>query len=846
VFGGGLSLRVGAYSYSQGSSGSASALGAINVIGAPIHVHNTTFTKCFAVSFNNGISYSASAYGGALSLSYDANVYPFNPTGAVAISVCNSNMRLSHCVFRSCGIMTSSVSCASGTSNAAGGSLFNSIASINVNISFTSFFNTSAVVSCAAFSQNTYSLGGGVSIFNASSVSFMSCNFIGCRAQGVPQATNVFVSGGGIHVQAADSVILQKCIIIACSVVDAFSTFLQSGGGALGIRNVPNVCILNSNILNNSDASMTGSIFLQQSTPQLQSFSDMSVEIFDSIISTAPSSVPALNVSCGSKCPKEQQQHLRISFKDSNVSAEFPPENQFDLSAVLSLPLWSPVQSSASFLNCNFTGKSALAIIALVEHQSAQYTCTPCSSPFEIASTSSTLDMKNLNTIIGKQCTAVSNSSSQQQCPYGIHFCSTIVNVTVGFWAQFGADGNISNAIRCPSNYCGCRNIPAYTNPTCQIFPFFSPNFLPDDALCNSNRRGVLCGGCKINFAQSLNGYSRVSNDICASNIIWIWTVTFLGYLLYSIYIVVSSLQADDGLIMCFLFYGQISSFAGSVVVSDQTEATSSSSWFSVTQFASILNLYQNSCYGLNMGAYAATAAQLIGPAIVLLVSLLLTLTAKRLKPRLAGFLEKHELKIRVSFGVTLTNVLQLLFSRVTDVVFKLITCQDIGDNGTKRVFIDGTNLCEGVQYSALMTVAVFLCILPLCFGAALRWKLLPTKVRTVVCCAYTDSKYYWGTVTLLFRMIMTILNTTIHGLPSVSALALSFCTVGMLMLIMLLRPYAHLRTYYMDLVCYACLVVLFGLESLAQSSQSLGVSLGSTNQYSFIRKAADAINIIR
>ena len=137
-------------------------------------------------------------------------------------------------------------------------------------------------------------------------------------------------------------------------------------------------------------------------------------------------------------------------------------------------------------------------------------------------------------------------------------------------------------------------------------------------------------------------------------------------------------MAVNSGIVMCVLFYGQLASFASlpSQLV-DESENTKISALFSkVTQFGSILSVYGNSCYGLNMGAFEATAAQLSGPAIVLSATLLLTAVAKRLMLRLSYFLQKFNFEAEISFGNTIFNVLLLLFSSASSAIFQLITRQ--------------------------------------------------------------------------------------------------------------------------------------------------------------------------
>jgi hypothetical protein len=435
-----------------------------------------------------------------------------------------------------------------------------------------------------------------------------------------------------------------------------------------------------------------------------------------------------------------------------------------------------------------------------------------------------------------------------QQCPYGVSFCSTIANVTVGFWTKFTADGNILEAIRCPSNYCGCRNTKGYAGLTCQIFPPFAVEFQPEDALCSGNRTGVLCGGCKPNFTHSLNGHSCVHNDLCSEALPLVWTLTVVGYVIYSAYIVISSVKMNTGLILCVLFYGQLSLFSSlpSQLDDDSQTSEENSAWFSrVTQFGSIVSLYDRSCYGVNMGAYEATAMQLCGPFIVLLVSLTFAAAAKRLLPKFSDILQKHKLDIRVSFSATLMNVLQLLFSSVIKVVFELITCQDVGSE--RRVFIDGTRRCEGQAHESLIAIAVILSIAPFVFLILLKFNKIPAHAQSALCSQYVDSRSYWGMITLFFRFVATVIFATVREFPSMSALALLVCSVTMLILLIILMPYAEKRTYYMDIFCNFCLIIQFALQILVRNSESLGFAVGDANRFRLtLRNATTASNVLR
>jgi hypothetical protein len=352
-----------------------------------------------------------------------------------------------------------------------------------------------------------------------------------------------------------------------------------------------------------------------------------------------------------------------------------------------------------------------------------------------------------------------------------------------------------------------------------------------------------------------MNGYSCISNDVCRHNLGWIWAVTVLGHFLYSVYIVGKSLETkSDGLVICVLFYGQISSFASiPPILKARAQNSAESTWFSkITQFQSILSLYESTCYGPSMGAYAATLAQLSGPAIVVFVSLVLTGVAGRLQLRFVNYFRKHKLKFRESSSVVLVNVLQLLFSSVASVIFRLITCVDLGgsvsfDDERRRVFIDGTQTCSGNQHTVLVAAAVLLSIVLVLFCAGLKFGKISSHTRALVCSAYIDSRYYWIAVQLVFRFVVTVISATVSEVPSVAAMAMCICTIFMLVMLVSFRPYVDKRTHYMDAFCHTFLIAQFLLQSVARVSESVGFSIQKGSRfYDFMNVAADSSFVLR
>ena len=298
---------------------------------------------------------------------------------------------------------------------------------------------------------------------------------------------------------------------------------------------------------------------------------------------------------------------------------------------------------------------------------------------------------------------------------------------------------------------------------------------------------------------------------------------------------------------MCLLFYGKMWLFASvsqSGSSGSGTTRSATSAWFArVTQFESITSLYSQTCYGTSMSAYNVTAAQLTGPAIVLVFAIALTLALKRALP----LLERRKINVVVSTPATLSVVILLLFSSVTTVAFKLVTCAKITDSNNNViwnvVFIDGTVECNDSKWKGLIAVIVLLCPFPLVFAAALRWKRLPHNVRDAVCSAYSESRFYWGAVTLFFRLVMSIVFATIREYPSTAALVQSFLSMAMLPLLTYQKPYRAASTYHLDVLCYVSLAMQFVLEVLVRDSDSLGVSPSTDNPFSGILNAAVGVN---
>ncbi len=194
--------------------------------------------------------------------------------------------------------------------------------------------------------------------------------------------------------------------------------------------------------------------------------------------------------------------------------------------------------------------------------------------------------------------------------------------------------------------------------------------------------------------------------------------------------------------------------------------------------------------------------------------------------------------------------VVLLIFSSVATVVFKLVTCAAITiDNTTNHVvFIDGSVECYDSKRIGLLAVAVFLCLLPFLYAAALRLEWLPDSVQRALCGAYKKEGIYWGVATSIFRLVMSIVFAAIRDFPSTAALIQSFLCVAVLILLTYQKPYRDEKyTYNFDILCYAALVFQFGFAVLVSVSESLGVTTSESNLYfATLNQSAAAIAELR
>jgi len=847
-----MAIVAGAFVYSTMTLGLTSlSVGTTTVQDSCIAVTSSSFTNCESVSFTGGPALgTASVYGGALSLLHSPQVSTFvgtafQPAQALQLVGFNVTFSISSSSFTACSALTNSASVLPGATSGGGGAVYaSSIAFASVILQSLSFSSCSVTVATVAIGfPASSSSGGGVlvdipsgSTVTNASVLLSSNTFWNCSANGAGQYSPFMaVRGGGVAVSRAAAIKVSNTRFSACSIAGASGVSVVSGGAGLSAVLVASVsltgCMFDGAASQDSSGTSAGLLVLPSGAAP--------AHIAIDTCSFSSMAIVSLNVTCvdaatGFNSAACVQPGPAFSASNSNISQLAPAfaniaGSGFSIvgSVMLSLQQNVSVTSSNSLLVCNST---QFAVFRKLLFDNVVYSCSPCPA-LKVSLTSNVTLLETASAAPSSlidQCKSLSYNPSTLSCPFGVDFCSTTLKLTSGFWANFTNAGDALNRVfRCPQGYCGCGS----ESPSCLLYPPLSLYYRTDDALCNGNRRGVLCGGCKTNFTQSLDGVTCISNDECANNVGWTWAVTVIGYAVYAVYTVLTSLQQDDGLITSMLFYGQMSLFASyqrlKTSVPDASQSSSAaSSWAArVTQFESITSSYSKTCYGKDMGAYAVTAAQLSGPAIVLVLSVAITLVLKRAQ----SFMQQRNINVKVSVSATLSTVTLLLFSSVTTITFKLITCPKDLD----VIFIDGTEPCYDAKWKGLVAVVVILCLFPVLFAAALRWKRLPLKIQTIVCSAYSESTYYWGAVTLAFRLVMSVVYASVREFPSIAALVQTALCFAMLMMLMHLKPYRHSFTYYFDVLCHVCLAIQFVLEVLVRSTESLGISIPSDNNFS-------------
>jgi hypothetical protein len=732
------------------------------------------------------------------------------------VSITNSN-------FSECRVLTNTSSVRPGSVHGGGGALYASSAALShVNVSESVFTNCSVHVVTGSTGMPSNSSGGALSIefpsSRESAIAISKCRFLYCSARGAG-ISNVAVRGGAVAVTRAAFVAVLSSQFYNCSIEDAViggnsNGVIVSGGAGICVTlarlTAIRTCRFDAASGRDSSQTSAGVLVLfnasANSKAEVSDTSMRSPSVVFSVLCVRNDGFFSLNGPCAEPT---------VSMTNSNISQlRLPADVQFADTGSALMALHSRAIFSGSIMQCALSSEFAVFKRPVFGNAFRdEYSCRPCPRFDYSLSAPEVLLERLLNAPNVSGCVpAFKKTANQSSCPFGVASCTTFVSVSAGFWTKFSASGSLEAVGRCPNGYCGCSKP---SSGTCPLTSGLSIDRNPDP-LCLRNRTGRLCGGCIANFTQSMDRRSCISNEECSKNLWWIWTMSMLGYVVYALYIVVSCARDGDNTFSCVLFFLQISSFASIPSSAD----SGNDAIMEMSLLGSFVSFVAGACYASDVSAYKATAYQLIGPLFVLVFSVSWTWILRALQPRL----RQRSIHIEISYSGTLAAVVLFVFSKVSTTVFTLVQCTSYDASGV--VFIDGTVPCLDGNWTGLVVVVVLLCLFPLAFFAALWLNKLPIDARAVVCCALTEPMFFWQALTLGFRLFFSVSQFLQVTHPNLLAFIRMLISLGMFFLLLNTRPHLFARTFWLDVLCYACLIAQFGLQTLFAERDYLGVTL--------------------
>jgi hypothetical protein len=830
----------------QASSGSCS-LGRIFFEDSRIIMARSLFTNCAAESLTDSSLGSSSVFGGAFALLHSPQVSNFEigllmPTKTPAVTGFNLTVLVSKSSFILCSASSNASSGFLGEANGRGGSVYtNSISLTNFNVTESTFSSNRVTVAGGVTGLPSFSSGGALAVEagapNVSSVAISFSDFLNCTVQGA-NISSMAVRGGAIHVSRATNISVINVTFAACSVSDAVSGAVVSGGSSMtavvsgGLSVID--CVFDASGGQDTSETSTGLLVLARNSSRAS-------------VNMSRCRFIATTVVLLVRCVDEDGARSidscvgpNIVFGNSHavqVSPQ-PQEKEFIASGSNLMSFQNPesISFTGSRMRCALSQFAAFKEQSITDITSSSsitdYSCRPC-QPFQISLAATEVSLQELSNAKNvDRCFPVSNSSVTSGCPFAIADCTTFVRVSIGFWTNILDSGELEEkSRRCPRGYCGCISP---SQGACPLPPPISID-RNSDPLCNGNRTGKLCGGCRPDFTQSLDDRSCVSNEDCRRNLWWVWTLSILGFAAYSLYIVVSCHKMNDGAFSCLVFYFQMSSFAD-----NSGESNALATIIEYSQARSIAALFSGTCYAPSLSAYNATALKLIGPLFVLVFAVAWTWIIHKLQPRL----QQRSIDISVSFSGSVAVAILFVFSNVTSIVCALVECTSYsGSDGV--VFIDGTVPCKDSKWAGLVFIAALLFLFPAVFAAALHLNKLPQSARDALCAKFTAPMFYWGAATLAFRLLISFTQFLRVDFPNLLALVRLLLSTGALMLLMNLRPYVHDCTFWVDATCYACLIAQFGLQVFSADREFLGVAQ-SLGQQTFLRDVSISSTVFR
>lgn len=790
-----------------------------------VAVNNSKFANCTAETSTDRSLGTFSVFGGAFAIIQSPEVSSFRlgvmfASDRPSLAGSNLTVQISKSFFFNCSIMSNASIGSLSETNGAGGAIYaSSFALANFTVTESTFHRNRVSVASAATGLSSFSSGGALAVSARPENSFLavsSCIFHECMVQGANNS-NMMVRGGALHAIRAVRISVVQTNFSNCSIIDVFKSDIVSGGASMSAVITDSLSVLNCSFDasggRDSSATSTGLLMLARNSSDSHAYVSGCTFI---------SSMIVLSFRCigdGDRRRVTPCVGPEIVLRASRIQQISSPDLGFNLTGSSLMTLQSPksISFQGSSMHCARAEFAAFKDVPTSSITGSEaYICRPC-VPNEISLTATAVSLEQL--LNNRNVDRCFPASIRNGCPFAVPRCTTFVGVSSGFWtniSDLSDSRKLEEARRCPRGYCGCANP---TDGVCALPPPVSID-RNRDPLCNGNRTGKLCGGCPPHFTQSLDDRNCVSNEQCSKALWWVWMLSILGFAAYSLYIVVSCRKLSHGAFSCLFFYFQMSAFATANSGETNDAISRILEYF---QASSIAALYEGACYAPSLSAYDATALKLVGPLFVLIFAVAWTWIFHKLQSRL----QQRGIDISVSYSGSIAVTILFVFSNVANIVFSLVECTSYTDPDAV-VFIDGTVPCKDAKWTALLCVAVLLFLFPAAFIAALRLKTLGfgQRSRDAVCGKYTESMFYWGGVSLSFRLFISVTQFLNIDYPNLMAVTRSFLSIGVLVLLVHLRPYLHTFAFWVDVACYASLAAQFSLQIIDTTRQFLGVAV--------------------
>ncbi len=745
AFGGGIFLGIGNKVYSD--SAVAATIGSIDIVGSKITVMSNVFKSCTASAFTSASSplVDIGSYGGGIAFHFNSIVSGFsgNLTDPFPFELQSKGSSLNvgpKNNFEDCHATTTSSQC-SARASAVGGALFVSpppvspISTWSISIRSSLFRNNSAVLKCSGnsrFGLGVLVSGGAVAItrdsYSAPSTSPYFLTVFNCTFS---NSFPVTIALSAMSLNPIPSMVFFDSVAYADISYSSFTIF--RGNSAMS----------GTTLLYATGDSVKFSFvrFDRRTSPNfpavhpivwanVANFSILSTHIYqDDSISFSGNNTVFLLTNSG--------RSMLLAIVDSVF--EYSGTTSFDVS-ILSAPAQTTFSSSNASLYCR---ESIAAVSNSSMIESMFFQCTRCNDG-QFAHYGNRANLSNAqlhlaqSRIVDSSAFCSSSSlSGTTVCPFGSSSCSNYVAVFPGFWSKFIPDRSMSNSFfllppkRCPPNFCICNGTAG--NTSCNLNPPIAMNVANNqDHICASNRTGVLCGSCNPGYTASLDGFSCIPNEVCATTVVGVWSLALFTYFLYGLFIALTSGQESDGVVEVFLYFQQISALSFTPPLRE--EYSNFQSFVDNVQrtcgFVSPGQVLKSTCLGPDMSNLDLLVALTFLPVTLVTIFTFFWIQVMML-------IHKYHRKFKVTvvrrgksmkairvLGIWLRPTwtgagIQLIFYAFTSLVtstFQTVDCVNMGDDLKSRFLYDGNRLCYDGLWIGMITFVCLLAIVPVAF----------------------------------------------------------------------------------------------------------------------------------